>query len=200
MNSLNFGFITRSTAMQLVVFSIIPIIWWGIKGKKNEPFFKYFGFTKPNPQNKYFGLSILIYCLVWTITHLPAFTKYTQTSSNVYTGLGVSALLPILIVSFIQQGLAEELLFRGFINKRLINKFGFQFGNIMQSVIFGAMHIIFASNLNAIGTIVVFATTFIGGYILGYLSEKTFKGSIIPSILLHGLGNFIINIMQAFSK
>jgi len=34
---------------------------------------------------------------------------------------------------------------------------------------------------------------------LGYLDEKIFNGSIIPSIILHGLGNFLVNMSKAFS-
>lgn len=42
-------------------------------------------------------------------------------------------------------------------------------------------------------------TTAAGGFLLGYLAEKSFQGSILPGAFLHGLGNFIINLIQAFS-
>lgn len=199
MGNLDLGFIIRSVILQLVVFSLIPIIWWCFKGRKKETFLNYFGLTKPKSFNKKSFYVVLIYCVIWSITHLPIFTQYTQTSSNAYLGLGISAILPIILVSFIQQGLSEELLFRGFINKRLVNKMGFQIGTTLQAILFGAMHVIFSSNTNLGATIIIFGTTFIGGYCLGYLSEKSFKGSIIPAIILHGLGNCIINLIQAFS-
>ena len=42
------------------------------------------------------------------------------------------------------------------------------------------------------------AGTAAGGWLLGYLDEKLSKGSIIPSILLHGFGNFIMVLSTAF--
>lgn len=199
MGNIDLGSVIKSVILQLVVFSLIPIIWWCFKGRKKESFLNYFGLTKPKSVGKKAFYCILIYCAIWGITHLPIFTQYTQTSSNAYLGLGMSAILPIILVSFMGQGLSEELLFRGFINKRLVNKMGFQIGNILQAIIFGAMHNLFSSNTSFPASIIIFSTTFIGGYCLGYLSEKCFKGSIIPAIFLHGLGNCIINIIQAFS-
>ena len=45
-------------------------------------------------------------------------------SANIYTGLGLIAVIPALLKTFIANGFCEEVLFRGFISKRLINKFG----------------------------------------------------------------------------
>jgi membrane protease YdiL (CAAX protease family) len=44
----------------------------------------------------------------------------------------------------------------------------------------------------------VFAFTGVGALLLGWLNEKIFNGSIIPSILLHGAGNFITSMLVAF--
>ena len=40
----------------------------------------------------------------------------------------------------IQTGLSEEILFRGFLGKRLIAKFGFAVGNVVQGLLFGTLH------------------------------------------------------------
>lgn len=37
-----------------------------------------------------------------------------------------------------------------------------------------------------------------GGWLLGYIDEKKYNGSIIPSILLHGLVNFVRDMLMAF--
>lgn len=34
---------------------------------------------------------------------------------------------------------------------------------------------------------------------IAYLNEKVFNGSIIPSIVLHGVGNFVDTMIVAFS-
>jgi len=52
-----------------------------------------------------------------------------------FYGNGIKALVPAFIYSFIQTGLSEEIFFRGFLEKRLIRKFGFQIGNAMQSIL-----------------------------------------------------------------
>ncbi|MDR1688908.1 MAG: CPBP family intramembrane metalloprotease [Clostridiales bacterium] len=196
---MDFGYVIRSAILQIVVFSIFPVIWWLIKGRKSDGFFRYFGLTKPHLTDNRAVYAILVYCVIWAVTHLPIFAKYTQPSASAYLGFGISALLPAFIASFFQQGFAEEILFRGFINKRLNSKLGFQFGNIIHALMFAGMHIVFSSDLTLLGGTIAVFTTFIGGYALAYLSERTFDGSIIPGIVLHGLGNFTVCAIQAFS-
>ncbi len=44
-----------------------------------------------------------------------------------------------------------------------------------------------------------FLFTGMGALLLGWLNKKIFNGSIIPSILLHGAGNFIASMAVAFA-
>ena len=132
------------------------------------------------------------------VTHLPFFTQFTQPYASVYTGLGMPAMLPIMIISFIQTGFFEEFLFRGFISKRLVRQFG-DFGILLQAILFGSLHVLLAGNLTLLSGTIIFTTTTAGGFLLGYLAEKSFQGSILPGAFMHGLGNFIINLIQAFS-
>ena len=44
----------------------------------------------------------------------------------------------------------------------------------------------------------MFAFTGTGALLLGFLNEKIYNGSIISSIILHGLGNFIGSMGVAF--
>lgn len=113
--------------------------------------------------------------------------------------MGSAAILPILVISFIQTGFLEEFLFRGFLNKRLVSRFGVYRGVLLQGVIFGTLHVLLASNVTWLSGLIIFTTTLLGGLVLGLLSEKTFQGSILPGVFLHGLGNMIINLIQAFS-
>jgi len=46
-----------------------------------------------------------------------------------------------LIIAWLKTSLAEEIFFRGFIGKRLIDRLGFLRGNGLQSVIFAAVHV-----------------------------------------------------------
>ncbi len=75
----------------------------------------------------------------------------------------------------------------------MIGWLGFTVGNLLQVLLFGAMHLlIFAgqefSLVLAIGVVVYPA---IGGWIMGYLNERVGNGSILPSWLMHGLVNTV---------
>jgi len=195
------GLILRGTLTQFIVFSFVPFIWWLIKYHKHTTFFKWIGLYKPEKcvSNKQVVFAIAGYMMIWLITHLPAITIYTQPSANAYAGLKFEAVIPILIVCFLQNGVCEELLFRGFIGKRLIAIFGVNIGNIAQAICFGLVHVLLFPGAGMITYILLIITTSLGGWMLGYLDEKIFNGSIIPSIILHGLGNFLVNMSKAFS-
>lgn len=124
-------------------------------------------------------------------------------SANVFAGIGIAAVIPALIQNFIGNGVAEEILFRGFLNKRLCSKFGTVSGIILQAVLFGFMHnLIYLLAGLEVGIwyhFLMFAFTGTGALLLGGLNEKIFNGSIIPSIILHGVGNFIGSMLVAFS-
>jgi membrane protease YdiL (CAAX protease family) len=89
----------------------------------------------------------------------------------------------------------EEILFRGFIGKRLIDRFGFQIGNTTQTVLFGPVHGILLKSapagqgITTAGVVSVVVLTGRAGYLLGYLTEKPANGSIIPAWIAHGLVN-----------
>lgn len=195
---MDIGYIIRSVVLQLLFFCLIPLLWWCFKARKTVSFFPYVGLNLPKAEGRRAILALSAYCAIWIIAHLPAFTQYTQPSSLKFSGLGASAVLPAFLVSFLQQGLPEEILFRGFIGKRLCAALGFSLGNTLQAAIFAALHILLSSNASLTAGIITFATTFVGGFMLGYLSERTFGGSILVGAFLHGLGNFISNIARAF--
>lgn len=189
----------RSTLLASVVFGLVPILWWGIKGRKKTGFAKSFGLIFPRADLRSSAIALTAYCALWAGTHLPVFTQYTQPSASAYLGLGAPAVIPIVIVSFLQTGFLEEFLFRGFISKRLVSAFGYKAGIPLQAVIFGGLHLLLASDVTPVSGAVIFTTTAAGGFLLGYLAERSFKGSILPGAVLHGLGNLVINLLQAFS-
>lgn len=86
----------------------------------------------------------------------------------------------------------------GGVGKRLVGAFGYRIGIPLQAAIFGGLHLLPASDVTPLSGAIIFATTAVGGFLLGYLAERPFKGSILPGALLHGLGNFIVNVCQAF--
>lgn len=200
MDYLDIGFVTRSAIMQVVMFSIVPFLWWRLKYKKESTFFKWIGLYKPVRvvSTKSVVRVIVGYFLVWIMTLFIS----KDISSN-FEGMGIAAAVPSLIVCFIQNGLSEEILFRGFIEKRLIAKFGKNNGILMQAILFGVMHIALALALNMTLNSSLFIGYFmfptIAGWLLGYIDEKVYNGSIIPSILLHGVINFSRDLILMFA-
>lgn len=196
----------------ILLFLIIPFLWWLIKYRKNISFFKWVGLIKPELKSKWW--MIIIFIIAYCFFYLFDFTIFmdekslevlqtsASVSANVYTGLGVVAIIPSLLTTFIANGLCEEILFRGFICKRLCNKFGKTAGVIIQGILFGLMHnaiyMLGGIDVSLQFHIVLFVFTGMGGLLLGVLNEKIYNGSIIPSVFLHGLGNFISNLMVMF--
>ena len=196
----------------IIIFLIIPFIWWLIKYRKDTSFFKWLGLIKPKLNSRWW--MIIIFIIAYGFFYLFDFTmlmdgkslEVMQTSEtisvNVYTNLGVVAIIPALLKTFIANGFCEEVFFRGFICKRLCNKFGKTVGVIIQGIIFGGIHnmlyILGGVGLSLQSHIIVFIFTGMGGLLLGVLDEKVYNGSIIPSVFLHGLGNFISNLNVIF--
>lgn len=196
----------------MIVFLIIPFIWWLLKYRKKVSFFKWVGLIKPKLNSKWW--SLIIFGFAYLFFYMFDFTMFMDAeslevlqtsesvSANVYTKLGFIAIIPSLLTTFIANGFCEEVLFRGFICKRLCNKFGNNLGIVIQGILFGLMHnIIYALGGVAVSLqfhLVLFIFTGMAGLLLGLLNEKIYNGSIIPSIFLHGLGNFISNLMGMF--
>jgi membrane protease YdiL (CAAX protease family) len=192
--------------IQIIVFTIIPFIWWAIIDRKQSSFFSWIGLKKPRVKNKQkYAISFLLMILLSIIPVFIVFPLFINTNTtgivtSQFAGQGVSALLPALIWSFLQTGLSEEIFFRGFLTKRLINKFGFEIGNVIQGLLFGLIHgIFFISVIGVLEAIIIITLTGVSGWLSGWINEKQSGGSIISSWLLHGLGNIIASIAAMYN-
>lgn len=202
-----------TTIVNLIVFSLLPIIWWFFRHRKEEGFFRWIGFFKPQLKSKWWVL--LVFAILYYFFYNFDFTQFVSSatleyiessaavSANVFAGMGAAAILPAFIENFIANGVAEEILYRGFLCKRLISKIGLVKGVVLQAVLFGLMHnmlyILAGLDVGLWYHTLTFIFTGTGALLLGWLNEKIFNGSIIPSILLHGAGNFIASMLVAFA-
>ena len=95
------------------------------------------------------------------------------TAVSAFAGQGASAVPAILSYAVVRTSLSEELLFRGFLLKRLVGKFGFTIGNITQSLLFGLIHGIafFRAARPQAATGLVILTASIG-YVMGYYAPQ----------------------------
>ncbi|MFT9820029.1 lysostaphin resistance A-like protein [Lysinibacillus sp. NPDC056185] len=193
-----------SAIVQVILFSVIPFIWWFFSARKEQSFLTWLGLQKPVIENKgnYFlwSLFIIILLFVPLITISYFYLDSSTLATNRFTGLGFSALIPALFHSIVQTGLSEELLFRGFLLKRFMHKFGFQMGNIMQSLLFGILHGLLMFSFIPFGVVVlvVIATAFVG-YLMGWINERKSNGSIITSWGIHSIVNLIAAFMTMFN-
>ncbi|NMM62993.1 CPBP family intramembrane metalloprotease [Clostridium sp. P21] len=193
-----------SSVIQILMFSIIPFIWWAVRDRKKYGFLRWLGIKKPIIKNKAKYLMtfilIIIFLIILSIFVIPIFVDKSIMATNQFSGQGVAALIPAFIYAFLQTAFSEELFFRGFLTKRLIHKFGFEVGNIIQGLLFGAMHgVLFMSKVALFYTIVIVFFTGFLGLLMGWINEKQSEGSIISSWLLHGCFNIVASIIAMFN-
>lgn len=183
--------------IQLVVYSFVPFVWWLCTKGKEKGFFTYWiGIKKVLIANKKRFIKIIILISIISTGliyyYIPLSTSVSIIDNISISTMGYKSILIILIYSFLTTGLCEEILFRGFLCKRLAEKTCFKFANFMQGLLFGEIHGCIAYFImgREIALIVLGLTT-IYGWLLGYLNEKLSDGSIVPSWIMHGLTNGI---------
>ena len=74
-----------------------------------------------------------------------------------------------------------------------MNRFGFSLGNLLQAVLFAAVHLFLLFIPGAKPVVVTAFVAFIGvfAWIWGWLNEKIGSGSILPGWIAHGLANLV---------
>ena len=192
-----------SSIIEIILISFIPFIWWLISTKKKESFFNWIVLKRIKNKNKKSVLinTIVILLVFMVVSILTLYmVKDIETATSEFKGLGISALLPALIYAIFNTSLPEELFFRGFLLKRLSNKFGFTIANVIQSIIFGLLHgIMFFSLIGIVKSIIIILFTGIVAYAMGYINEKKANGSIFPSWIIHAISNIFASIIAMFS-
>jgi membrane protease YdiL (CAAX protease family) len=189
--------------INVIIFLTIPFLYWFFTSKNKTTFFSWVGLKKPLIARKkkfyaLFFLSVIVYSCISLI--LDSILPNTiQSASKRFYGLGMRAFIPALIFAFLKTALAEEIFFRGFLGKRLHRLFGFAAGNAVQAAVFGFLHgAALLENFGLAIALGVFAFTGSIGWIAGYIDEKESDGSIVPSLLLHGIANTFACIADMF--
>ena len=192
-----------SAFIQILFIILLPSIWWFVTVRGKVPFMEWIG-LKAVKRDK------VSYLITWIIGGFLLFTAFSififpltrsiETATSAFSGMGLKALPSILIYSFLQTSLPEELLFRGFLLKRLVNHMPFVFANTIQAIAFGLLHgVLFASVVSLEVTFfIIFFTGAIAVY-LGFVNEKKAGGSILTSWIIHAVANIFSGIVAAFS-
>ncbi len=198
-----------SALLQLLAFALIPFFFFLFRKDKSITFFKYIGLYKPTGKSV---LYILIIALLFVATGIGLCYYYEGIKAIMFSpssvtgklrllGFTGNSVLILLIIALLKTSLSEEILFRGFIAKRFINLMGFTWGNVVQSLIFGIIHLILfwaLTKTTFIPLTIIFIFSTLAGWTIGYVKEKYASGSIIPGWIAHGLGNVISYSVVAF--
>ena len=189
--------------LQLLIFSLIPLVWWLITARKAGNFFSWIGLKRIVHTGKPAGtlLSVVVSTAVYgalTSLCMSLISDQITAAGSQFAGLGFAGVPVALAYGYIRTGLAEEIVFRGFILKRVQNKFGFAAGNLAQAVLFGLLHGVPFGLVSQNVVVVVLMTILPGafGWYQGWLNEKRCGGSIVPSWLLHGTINFLVTCLS----
>lgn len=187
-----------STLLQVFLFGIVPFLAYIITRRRWHGFSDYVGLIRPERRALIYAtvLIVVIAPFSWIAYLLPEFRAIgtgPNTLSGQLTSLEFSpaTIAIILILAFIQTGFCEELLFRGFIGKRLIARIGFTWGNFLQALLFASIHslVFLVVPITPLAVVVFAVFPTITGWLLGWLTERAGNGSIVPSWWFHGAGN-----------
>ena len=188
-----------SSVIQVLLFSLIPFITWIFTARKKESFFSWLGFKKVTSNKKEcvkFAIISIIICEIMGVI-VYKFILDADWNRSTSAGMGIIGLPSAILNSYIHTALSEEILFRGFIQKRLQSKFSFKVSTIIQSVLFGFAHIVLIlDKLTFVEGLALVIFPIIPGILLAYTNEKKADGSIIPGWLMHGTMNILLRVAQ----
>jgi len=190
-----------STLVQLAVLSLLPLTVFVAQRRTTKGFGHYLGlYRSPARANGLALLASLVLasCTLGAALASPAIKLLlldprSTTGQLRLLGIGPTSVVLLLLTALGKTALAEELLFRGFVAKRLIAAWGFGAGNLAQAVLFGALHIGLFWTLTNSPLVLgfVFFGPAVGAAFAGYLNERLAGGSIIPGWISHGVANLV---------
>lgn len=190
-----------NTAVQLTVVLVICTLVWLVFGRKRNGLFAYLGLIPPMARSMTVAFAIFI---AWQAVKVffyfhPEIREAAAADNTVAgqiraQGASIETFALILIIALFKTALAEEILFRGLIAKRLINGLGFWAGNTIQAAFFGAIHLLIfvvpgGPDFTPLLAAMFFGLPGMAGWLMGFANEKMGNGSIAPGWLIHALGN-----------
>ena len=190
-----------SSVMQILLFALIPFVWWLITARNKESFLSWIGLKKISGSSKKIVISSMATAVCFLL--LGYFILYllqnVETAVSEFNGLGIRAIPAIFIYAVFNTAFPEELLFRGFLLKRMGSKIGFRWANVIQALLFGLIHcIMFWSLTGKLTAFIILAFTALIAWAMGYINEKMADGSILPSWCIHAVSNLFSGICAAF--
>ncbi|HAS41987.1 MAG TPA: hypothetical protein DCS93_16010 [Microscillaceae bacterium] len=189
-----------NTLLQLLAFAFIPFLVYVIRYKTVTGFLDYIGLKNSTRKANLIALMLSIIPMIPFLMFIDneAFLAImkdpkTVTGKLAQMGVGVEAGGTLLLIALVKTSFTEEILFRGFVAKRLAAWLGFKAGNFVQALLFGAIHLVFfleiTSQVLQLALAFILPTAF--AYIIFIVNEKQANGSIIPGWIAHAMGNLV---------
>ena len=110
-----------------------------------------------------------------------------ETIGEAITALQGPSLLVGLLLIGVLPGISEELLFRGYVQTRLVSRWGVPVGVVISAFLFGLMHMDVTQG----------AFAMVIGLVLGYLT--VWSGSIIPAMICHAANNSLAVLLMIYT-
>lgn len=194
---------TASSVLEIILFLLIPFVWWLVSGRKREGFLRWLGLKKIAKENRRAAA-------VWSLIVFAAFAalavgilfvlRGAPTAASEFSGMGAAVLPAILVYAVFNTALPEELFFRGFLLKRMSTKLGFAAANTVQALLFGALHgVMFFGSIGAVKAILITAFTAVIAWFIGFVNEKKANGSVLPGWCIHAASNILSGVIAAFA-
>jgi len=179
--------------INILLFSIIPLVWYLIRERSLKGFIYSLGIYKPGKMNLIVTfLTITAVYLITLSTNIMVIISGNSGRSTVDThDFSLITMFLYILLYGIKTGIAEEIFFRGFIAKKLIKKLGFAKGNVVQAIMFALPHLVISGSASSIDIIVRIINAFLLGYAFGYIMDRKSNGSIMPVMISHILINMI---------
>ena len=189
-----------NSLIQIILFGAIPFIWWYVTSRKSQSFWNWIGLKKMrNTYSSLLWIAGVSFVFIFFGASILYLLKDIDMATSEFAGLGVRAILPVFVYAVFNTAFSEELLFRGFLLKRIENKFGFFAGNTVQAVLFGLLHGVMFFPLAGVAKAVwVITVTGSIAWFMGYINERKAGGSILPSWITHALSNIFSGLCTAF--
>lgn len=202
----------KLTVVILAVCSAIPLIWWLLNHRKTTPFFQWIGLIEPHLEQKWWILMAVLtsyfFLNAFDLSKLLSpealeYFPYTR-SRNIAEAVRRIDPMKILchyIMNFFGAAAGSEILFRGFLCKRLCCVLGTARGVWAQAILSAIISFSIFLILDGVSPVQLgiwycaaglsFNTA--RGLLLGYLNEKVFNRSILPSMGVAAVNSFLLS-------
>jgi len=177
-------------ALGQVAFAIaglLPVLW------SPEPFRDRVAMTKAHPSWRVYPLAMLGSIVPLAIGFALAIAvadllPVDESMSKFFDALTIDSWIVFILFVGIAPGLFEEIVFRGYMQQRLVKRWGPTIGIVVTSIVFGLCHITPQAVLVALPL----------GFWFGYIAWRS--QSIFPAILCHFFVNSGINTWRMIVK